>query len=269
MAVYRPIQISYWQDTFVISLTPEEKFFYLYLMTNSKTTQCGIYELPIAIIKVETGYNEETIKKLIQKFIDYKKIKYESETGTIYLVNWIKYNQINSINICKCVVAELKNTKNKLFITEFIKNLPKVNDSKFYNLELKGAYKGLAEKNKGLTSNKTPTETPTETETKTPTKTPTANKVNRPLTDLNILNQDQKIKTEQFETWWKFYNRKDGKKEKIIQIFSEQIVTEQDYKNLITATRNYNGLTENRELKYLKVPINFLLTYKDFIKIDN
>ncbi|TKI91171.1 replication protein, partial [Bacillus wiedmannii] len=38
MAVYRPVHVSFWQDSFVLDLTPEEKYFYLYLMTNSKTS---------------------------------------------------------------------------------------------------------------------------------------------------------------------------------------------------------------------------------------
>ena len=36
MAVYRHIHINYWQDGFVLDLTPEEKYFYIYLMTNSR-----------------------------------------------------------------------------------------------------------------------------------------------------------------------------------------------------------------------------------------
>ena len=51
MAVYRHIHINYWQDGFVLDLTPEEKYFYIYLMTNSKTSQCGIYELHRRIIE--------------------------------------------------------------------------------------------------------------------------------------------------------------------------------------------------------------------------
>lgn len=74
MAVYRHIHIDYWQDGFVLDLTPEEKYFYIYLMTNSKTSQCGIYELPKRIIETETGYNRETVGKLLNRFIDYKKL---------------------------------------------------------------------------------------------------------------------------------------------------------------------------------------------------
>ena len=59
MAVYRQIQTTFWQDDFVLSLTPEEKYFYIYLFTNSKTKQCGIYELPIKVAEMETGYNKD------------------------------------------------------------------------------------------------------------------------------------------------------------------------------------------------------------------
>ena len=53
-------------------------------MTNSKTSQCGIYELPKRIIETETGYNRETVDKLLNRFVEYKKIKYCKETGEIF-----------------------------------------------------------------------------------------------------------------------------------------------------------------------------------------
>ena len=49
-------------------------------MTNSKTTQCGIYELPKRVVEFETGYNAETVDKLLQRFIEYGKILYNDET---------------------------------------------------------------------------------------------------------------------------------------------------------------------------------------------
>ncbi|EPZ58919.1 putative phage replication protein [[Clostridium] sordellii ATCC 9714] len=87
MAVYRHIHIDFWQDGFVLDLTPEEKYFYMYLMTNSKTSQCGIYELPKRIMETETGYNRETIEKLISRFKEYEKIIYCEETKEIFLLN--------------------------------------------------------------------------------------------------------------------------------------------------------------------------------------
>ena len=112
MAVYRQVQISYWQDKFVLRLTPEEKFFYLYLLTNSKTKQCGIYELPLKIIEIETGYNRETVIKLLQKFIEYDKIKFDWENEEIFILNWLKHNPARNPNIKKCIIEELKEVKN-------------------------------------------------------------------------------------------------------------------------------------------------------------
>ena len=116
MAVYRQIQTSYWQDDFVLNLTPEEKYFYLYLLTNSKTKQCGIYQLPMPIMIVETGYNQETIDKLLKRFIDYGKIIYNNSTKEIGIVNWLKYNPMVSPKVKACVDKELKEVKDRTLI---------------------------------------------------------------------------------------------------------------------------------------------------------
>ena len=119
MAKYRQIHIEFWQDGFVLDLTPEEKYFYLYLMTNSKTTQCGIYELPKRIIETETGYNRETVDKLLQRFIDYGKIIYHEPTKDIMILNWIKFNWINSPKVISLIKKELSNVKNPSHIKAF------------------------------------------------------------------------------------------------------------------------------------------------------
>ena len=113
MAVYRQIYITFWQDQFILDLTPEEKYFYIYLMSNSKTTQCGCYEIPKKIIELETGYNRETVDKLLARFIQYGKIAYDERTGEVLLINWLKYNPINNINIEKCVTKEIEQIKSE------------------------------------------------------------------------------------------------------------------------------------------------------------
>ena len=79
MAVYRQVHTTFWQDDFVLNLTPEEKYFYLYLMTNSKTNQLGCYEIPKKVMVFETGYNLETVEKLLKRFEEYRKIKYAED----------------------------------------------------------------------------------------------------------------------------------------------------------------------------------------------
>lgn len=116
VAKFRQVHIEFWQDGFVLDLTPEEKYFYVYLMTNSKTSQCGIYELPKRIIETETGYSRETVDKLLQRFIDYDKIAYSENTKEIMMKNWIKYNFINSPKVIKCIEKELETVKEKGFV---------------------------------------------------------------------------------------------------------------------------------------------------------
>lgn len=119
MSKYRSVQVIFWQDAFVLDLTPEEKYFYIYLMTNSKANQIGIYELPKRIIETETGYNRESVEKLLNRFVDYKKIIYNKPTNEIMLLNWSKHNWNNSPKVVKRVEEELKNVKYFPFIQKY------------------------------------------------------------------------------------------------------------------------------------------------------
>jgi hypothetical protein len=111
MAKYRQVFTEFWRDGFVLKLTPEEKFFYLYLMTNPSTKQCGIFELPVQIMCMETGYNEDTVKKLIKRFQEYEKIKVSEDSQEIALKNWAKYNFNSSPKIKTLVDKELSTVK--------------------------------------------------------------------------------------------------------------------------------------------------------------
>lgn len=123
MAKYRNVHTTFWDDGFVLDLTPEEKYFYLYLMTNGNTTQCGIYELPYRVIEMHTGYNRETVQKLLQRFVEYGKITYNESTKEIMLNNWAKYNFINSPKVKKCIEKELLAVKHIPFVRSYVISL--------------------------------------------------------------------------------------------------------------------------------------------------
>lgn len=130
MSKHRFINVSFWQDAFVLELTPEEKYFYLYLMTNSKTSQCGIYELPYRVIELETGYHRETVVKLLDRFVDYNKIEYCEETREIYLKNWAKFNWNNSIKVISRVESELAEVKHKEFVKNYVDTVNSMDKNK-------------------------------------------------------------------------------------------------------------------------------------------
>lgn len=87
MAKYRQIFTSFWKDTFITELTPEDKLLYIYLMSNEETTQCGIYPFIVKFAALDIGYSNETVERLLQRFISYGKIKCCSETKEIMIVN--------------------------------------------------------------------------------------------------------------------------------------------------------------------------------------
>jgi hypothetical protein len=122
MAIFRKIHTSFWGDSFIQDLTPEQKYFFLYLLTNDKTKQCGIYEITLRQMCYDTGYNEETVKKLLQFFILKGKIRYSESSKEILLLNWLKYNDSTSPKVKSCVNKELEKVKDRVLI-EYLYNI--------------------------------------------------------------------------------------------------------------------------------------------------
>lgn len=92
MEVFTRVERGYWQDEFILELTPEQKFFYLYLMSNSKVNTLGAYVFPMTMSTLELGYNRETVKKLLDHFVEAGKIMYDETTNEVFLLNWPKRN---------------------------------------------------------------------------------------------------------------------------------------------------------------------------------
>lgn len=92
MEVFTKVERGYWQDEFILELTPEQKFFYLYLMTNNKMNTLGAYVFPLTMSTVELGYNKETVLKLLDHFAQVGKIIWDESTKEVFLLNWPKRN---------------------------------------------------------------------------------------------------------------------------------------------------------------------------------
>ena len=119
MARYRYVHCKFWNDDTDVmeNFTPEDKYFYLYLLTNPHTTQCGIYEISPKHMMNETGYNLDTVDRLIKRFEEvHQKIKYDRETKELAIKNWARYNVTESPKVKICIERELESIKNKAFI---------------------------------------------------------------------------------------------------------------------------------------------------------
>lgn len=75
MKNYRNVSQSFWTDSKIDDcFTPEEKYFMLYLLTNPHTSVCGCYEISMKQMERETGYNTDTVLRLIQRMQEKHKV---------------------------------------------------------------------------------------------------------------------------------------------------------------------------------------------------
>lgn len=116
MAIFRKIHTSFWSDPFIQDLDNDHRLFYLYLLTNEKTKQCGIYEISKKQIAFELGYSIDKVSKLLAYFIKSGKILYSEETKEVALKNWIKYNGSTSPKVVSCIKSELCMVKDRVLI---------------------------------------------------------------------------------------------------------------------------------------------------------
>lgn len=117
MATYRTIQLSFWTDSKVYDeFTPEDKYFFLYLLTNPHTNICGCYEIPMGAMIQETGYNEATVKRLLERMENvHGCIKYDPNTKEVLIINWGKYNWCNSKDVKTGVAKNARYIKSSEF----------------------------------------------------------------------------------------------------------------------------------------------------------
>ncbi|PDZ75171.1 DnaD domain-containing protein [Bacillus pseudomycoides] len=139
MAVYRPVQVSFWQDAKVIEeMTPEDKLFNLYLLTNPCTTQIGVYQITKKQMAFDLGYSMESINALLDRFENHHKlVKYNPETRELAIINWGKYNLnrggkpiedcvrkeldgVTDISLISLVTPKVKNDKIRAIFEEFL-----------------------------------------------------------------------------------------------------------------------------------------------------
>jgi hypothetical protein len=113
---YRKIHDSFWTDPDVEELTPEQKYFYIYLITNPSVNQIGLYEFSIKRACFETGYNADTVEKLLQFFEKHGKIKRSDESREIVVCKFYYHNMSHSPKVQSHVNKLLEEVKDTSLI---------------------------------------------------------------------------------------------------------------------------------------------------------
>jgi hypothetical protein len=128
MAKYRMVQTEFWKNPIVSEeMSAEDKYFYLYLLTNPYTTQIGIYKITKKQMAFDMGYSIENIGSLMERFIhNHKLIRYNPETRELGIKNWGKDNlHKGGKPIIDCILSELKEVEDLSLIQYVAESIPK------------------------------------------------------------------------------------------------------------------------------------------------
>lgn len=113
---YRIIHETFWRDPDIEDLTPEERYFYLYLLTNPSANQIGLFEFSKKRAAFETGYTQELVEVLLEAFVNNGKIRMSEETSELLIIKFWHHNRSSSPKVLKHVQKLISKVKDKALI---------------------------------------------------------------------------------------------------------------------------------------------------------
>ena len=260
----RMVNTEFWNDNYTSNLSPTEKLLFLYFLTNTHTTLCGVYQIPLKTIINDTGIDKDNVLVILERFEIDKKMVYRE--GWIAIKNFIKNQNQKSPAIQKGIQDQLECVPVSLKKWIF------------------GEIKGIDTLPEGLDtvphSNTNPnpnSNTNSNTNTNGDETGITVSEDCVSVSDFSRIfeSKGEAIRTpaheaqipgEWFCTFWNEYPRQ-IQKEKAATAFSTCLKNKDSPEEIITAASNYrayceeNGITE----RYVKYPENFLGSWRDFL----
>ena len=115
-AISRVVSTSFWTDETVVNdFSPEDKYFYLYLLTNPHSSQLGIYKLVPKAAAFDLGYSREAVLVLLDRFENkYGLIRYNEQTCEVALKNYLRYSVVKGGKpVMDCLIKEQKQVQDK------------------------------------------------------------------------------------------------------------------------------------------------------------
>jgi len=123
--IKRVVDTGFWSDDKVMDFSPEDKYFWLFLLTNEYTTQLGIYYLPIKKAAFDLGYSVETVRVLLDRFEnEYDLIKFSKTTDEVAIKNYLMYSIVKGGKpVLDCLIKEQKSVIDKSLLEFIYSNL--------------------------------------------------------------------------------------------------------------------------------------------------
>jgi hypothetical protein len=117
----RMIDTDLWNDDDIIAdFTAEDKYFWLYLLTNPHNNICGVLKYSPALMARDMGLHKDTIINLLYRFEKvHNRLYVDRETSEILILNWSKYNWTKSEDFLKTIEKKLVEVKSN-YIKELL-----------------------------------------------------------------------------------------------------------------------------------------------------
>lgn len=109
----RMIDTELWNNEDIIEhFTAEDKYFWLYLLTNPHNKMCGVLKNSPSLIARDMGLHKDTIVNLVYRFENvHHLIVCDKETNEIFILNWYKFNWTKSPKIISIIEKEKNEVK--------------------------------------------------------------------------------------------------------------------------------------------------------------
>lgn len=123
---FRLVYTEFWTDPKVIEdMTPEDKYFYLYLLTNPNTNMIGVYQITKKQMAFDLGYSIESVNAILDRFTNFHKLViYDACTREICIKNYGKYNlNKGGKPMLDCIKRDLSKIENQELVQEILKHM--------------------------------------------------------------------------------------------------------------------------------------------------
>ena len=182
----RSVDTELWSDSKITDeFTPEDKYFWLFLLTTRYGNLSGVFEITPQQIARDMGYSKESVENLIFRFeTQHKLISYNKDTKELFIYNWYKYNW----------------TRSPLFEKSLFKYIDKIKNEDFKQI-VSQMYQDYKESNTVLIPYRYPTKSNTVSNT---------NSISTISLDLDLKEETYTIE-ELFNDFWENYPRKVSK----------------------------------------------------------
>ena len=111
MREFTKIERTFWETDEARDMTPEDKYFWMYLQTNANVNALGCYSFRMRKAMDEIGYTKDTIEKLLDRAEGSGLIRMDRKTMEIFLLNFPAISWSKKTVTKRAMMGDLKEVK--------------------------------------------------------------------------------------------------------------------------------------------------------------